>query len=300
MRSLIFIAKFLRFNEFIVAFLIMAVSTSLPELFVGVTSAFNKNPSLSFGTVIGSNIIDVTFIVGLSILLSRRAVKVTKPIIKRHSLFMVLIALLPVVLMALGNQLSRLDGVILVLLFLFFNWHTFRHRGEFKRVESDNVKKYQAVIQPLVFVFSLVGLFFSANYVVHYGSGLALSLGFPNILIGLIFISIGTSLPELVFELKAATSNHIDLAFGDVIGSVITNSSLVLGLTAIIYPIEVNFLFFLTSAVFMLIVCLIFATFMQGTRLSPIHGISLIMLYVLFVIIELSLKGVIPAQNIIS
>ncbi|MBI2565046.1 sodium:calcium antiporter [Candidatus Woesearchaeota archaeon] len=299
-RSMIFIASFLQFSEFVVAFVIMAVSTSLPELFVGISSALNKNPSLSFGNVIGANILDLTFIAGISILLSKSVIRVKKIVIKRDSLFMILVAFLPVLLMGFGNQLSRLDGVILITSFVIFNWHVLKHKKEFRHKEQNHFKKYSTLVFPLVFIVGIIGLFFSANYVVEYGTKLAINMGFPNILIGLIFISMGTTLPELAFELRAARSKHIELAFGDIIGSVVTNSLLVLGIASLIYPISVNFLFFLTSAIFMIVICLIFATFMQGTRLSAIHGIALITLYVLFIMIELSLKGVIPTTTVLG
>jgi len=106
------IAVFLKLSEFIIAFIIMAFATSIPELFVGISSAISKNPALSLGNVIGSNIVDLTFIIGIAVVLAR-GITINKEV-RKDSLYMFLIALIPIILMLIGNGLSRIDGVILV------------------------------------------------------------------------------------------------------------------------------------------------------------------------------------------
>ena len=295
-RSLLIIGNFLRFSEFVVAFLIMGISTSTPELFVGITSALNKNSSLSLGNIIGANILDLTLIAGLSILLSN-GIKVKKKVILRDSIFMIGVAMLPVILMGLGNKLSRIDGIILILSFLLFNWHVYHHKREFRHTQQNHISKISAISSPIIFIISLFALFVSAHFVVQYGTKIAIGLNLPNIMIGLFLVSLGTTLPELAFELRAVKSKHPELAFGDLIGSIVTNSSLILGLEAIINPITANFYVFLTSAVFMIIICFLFAAFVNGTKISVMQGVSLILLYVFFVILELSIRGIIPAQT---
>ena len=112
-------------------------------------------------------------------------------------------------------------------------------------------------------------------------------LNIPYILIGIFVISFGTTLPELMFETKAIMTKHQSMAMGAIIGSVITNATLVLGVTAVIMPIQVNSLVYLTSTLFMLFSAFIFLTFAEsGESISWKEGMSLLMLYVLFIIIE--------------
>lgn len=284
------IASFLRVSEFLVGFVIMAFSTSIPELFVGITAALEKNPALALGTVIGSNIVDLTLIIGIAIVLAR-GIDIKSKFMKRDAFYMFFIAALPMVLMLIGKRLSRMDGAILIAVFIGYTYFLIKERTRFRKAVEDGVKRKEIILSVFLFCISLVALFFSAEFVVKYATILAVELFLPSIIIGLFLIAIGTSLPELIFETRAVLTNHPDMALGNIIGSVVANSTLVLGVTAMIYPITANFLLFFSSAVFMIIICFLFATFVEsGKRLYWKEGVSLIMLYVFFIIIEFYIK----------
>lgn len=289
-RSLILIARFLRLSEFIAAFIIMAFSTSLPELFVGISSALQKTPALSLGNVIGSNIADVALVGGI-ILLIARTIKIENKTTVNESMWAVLIAILPLVLMLLGNQLSRIDGALLVIVFLVYSWNLAKQTKKYSAELENHVNRWLVVGSVFVFIFGLVLLFFSSGYVVEYGKLLALDLLLPPIFVGLFFVAIGTSMPELVFETRSILTGHKDFALGDLLGSIVCNSTLVLGVTALIYPIQADFFLFLTSAIFMVVMIVLFAAFIETRKLSWKAGIGFLLLYLLFIIVELSLKG---------
>ena len=289
-KLLIRISSYLKLSEFVVAFIIMAFSTSIPELFVGINSAVSGNPALSLGNVIGSNIADLTLVIGIAALLGR-GIKVKNPFIKKDSLFMFLIALAPIALMIFDHTLSRIDGAILILIFIIYILYLVKERREFKKEFNENGKKH-FVINIVLFVFCLSILFFSAHFVVRYATQLAIELTLPSILIGLFFVAIGTSLPELVFETRAVLAKKGDLAVGDAMGSVVCNSTLILGVTAIISPITNSFILFLTSAIFMAIVIFLFMIFIRSKKgLSIIESVTLIILYILFILFELYFKS---------
>ncbi|MEM3126952.1 MAG: hypothetical protein QW331_02700, partial [Candidatus Woesearchaeota archaeon] len=235
-RSLVKIAAFLRVTEFVVGFIIMAVSTSLPELFVGINAALANNSALSLGNVIGSNIADVTLVAGIMILVAKK-VKVKNIYIKRDAIAMILIAILPFILMVFGNELSRVDGTILMGTFFTYGYYILRERKKFHDGSDNGVSKQQIVFFSLLFMFCVWLLFRSSEQVVFYATQLSISLVLPPIFIGLFLVALGTSLPELVFEVTAAKTGYADAALGDIIGSVVANSALVLGVTAIISPI---------------------------------------------------------------
>ena len=290
-RSLSGIASFLKMNEFIVAYIIMAFSTSLPELMVGILSGIQKSNSLALGTVIGSNIADITLILGIVTLVGK-GIQAKEKYIIENSRYMIVIAIIPFILMIIGREISRWDGLVLIILYIIYMYQLVKRKGN-KHKLKNTITKIQSIGYTLLFVLSMFLLFKSAEYVVFYGQELAAELLLPPILIGLFFVAIGTSLPELAFESRAVQKGHSEMALGDCIGSVVANSTLVLGVSAIINPITAAFNLFLISGIFMIFSLFLFWTFLEsGYKLSAKEGIVLIFLYLLFVIIELTLKGV--------
>ncbi len=288
-KLIIRIASYLRLSEFVVAFIIMAFSTSIPELFVGINSAISKNPVLSLGNVIGSNIADLTIIIGIAALLGK-GIKVKNPFIKKDSLLMFLIALVPILLIIFDKTLSRIDGIILISIFMIYMWYLARVRKEIKKEVLKNNRKH-GILSIFLFVICLAFLFSSAHFVVKYATQLAIELALPAVIIGLFLVAIGTSLPELIFEMKAVLAKKGDLAIGDAMGSVVCNSTLVLGITAIISPITNTSLLFLSSAIFMVLVTLIFMMLMRQKKgLTIITSAGLIIFYILFVLFEFYIK----------
>jgi cation:H+ antiporter len=291
-KSLVKISFFLRLREFIAAFVIMGVSTTIPELFVGISAAMAKSSAIALGNVIGSNIADLALVGGIAVLLARN-ISCESRVIKKNTRLMFLIALVPMVLMLIGNTLSRIDGAVLLAVFLFYMWRKIKEGRAYTKEIKERVGRWEVVASVLIFISSVVILFISAEYVVIYGSALAIELFLPPIFIGIFFIALGTSLPELVFGITSVRSGHSEFMLGDLTGSVIANSTLILAVTSLIYPISANFLFFLSSAMFMIILCFLFMTFVESKeRLDWREGIALIMFYTLFLIVELNLRGV--------
>jgi len=292
-RNLTKIAEFLRMTEFVIGFIVMAVATSIPELFVGISGALQKKTGLVLGTIIGSNIVDLTLIAGISIVLVK-GFNIESEKTKVDSLYMVVLAALPIVLTLFGGALVWYDGLILIFAFFLYAFRLFRQRKVFRKELKEPLSHNEVIGAVFLFLFALVVLFISSHFLVHYANILAFELNVAPILIGLIVIAIGTSLPELVFQTRAVLSGHTEIALGDIIGAVVVNSTLVLGITALIFPITSDFVLFLTSGVFMIIVAFIFATFVEsGNRLYLKEGLALIMLYVFFIIIEFYIKIVV-------
>ena len=291
-KTLTKIAAFLKLSEFVVGFIIMAFATSIPELFVGITSAIAKNPALSLGNVIGANIINLTLVIGIAVLLGR-GIKIESRKTKTDALYMVFIAALPMVLMIIGGSLSRIDGIILLAAFALYARRILQQRKLFKKEVEDGIKRKEIISTTILFVFSLVLLFLSARFVVEYATVLSGDLALPPIIVGLFIISIGTTLPELTFGTRAVLAGHSEMALGNSIGSVIVNSTLVLGIASILCPITANILLFSVGAIFMVMIAFLFATFVEsGNKLYIKEGISLILLYIFFVIIEFYIKTI--------
>ncbi len=290
-RSLKKIAGFLHVSEFIVGFILMAFATSLPELFIGISSALNKNSALALGNVIGANILNLTLVMGILILIGR-GIKIKNKRTKADALYMVGLAALPLILMLIGGSISRFDGVILIVSFFVYSIILYMGRGSKSKEFSMIERRWEPVAYTALFIFGLALMFLSSHFVVKYASLLSIELNFPPIMIGLFLISVGTTLPELTFGVRAILSGNSEMALGDQIGSVIANATFILGVTAVIYPISANLVLFFTAGIFMIIVAFLFATFVEsGNKLYIKEGISLIMLYIFFLIIEFYVKG---------
>ncbi|MFH1501264.1 MAG: sodium:calcium antiporter [archaeon] len=290
-RSLTKMARFLRISEFTSAFIIMAVATSLPELFVGISSALQGNPALSLGNVVGANIIDLTIITGIFVLLGR-GIRIDTHKVGRDVYFMLLSIILVIVLFFIGRSLSRFDGLILVALFGFNLFRMLRKRKNYPAKFVDGrIKRWEIIFNTLLFVFALAVLFVSSHFATQYATLIAIDLDLPQIIVGLFLISIATTLPELVFGIEAIMMGHKSMVIGDQTGTVFTNICLVLGLAAIIHPITAEYFSFLVAGIFMFISAFMFTAFVQsGKRLDILEGLGLVMLYVAFAIIEFFVK----------
>ncbi|RLE38613.1 hypothetical protein DRJ17_03450 [Candidatus Woesearchaeota archaeon] len=289
------LAEYLKITEFAIGFILMAVATSVPELFVGITSGIAKNTALSLGNVIGSNIANLTVVAGIVILMMRKGINVETDKAEKDSVWMFLLTLVPMVLMLLGKQISRIDGAILVALFGIYMVKVVRRSRAFRKEykeERELRRRKWVVIYSMLFILCFIILYYSSKYIVYFATELSFDLNLKPIVIGLFLIAIGTSLPELVFSSRAAITGHSEMAISNLIGSVIMNSTLVLGVTALIYPISSDFFLFLSSGIFMLIICLLFAVFVEkGKKLKWKEGVVLVLLYAFFLIMELFIKN---------
>lgn len=290
-KSLEKIAKFLRISEFSAAFIIIAIASSIPELFVGISSATIGNPGLSLGNLIGASIIDLTLVTGIIIIINKE-IKIKTKKIGNDVYFMLITILSMIILFMIGNSLSRIDGAILIGLFLIHSFKLLKKRKRYKKVRiQDGKGTISRFSYLLIFLLALVGLMLSSNLVVKSASNLATDLNIPYFMIGLFLLSIATTLPELVFGISATSLKHKDMALGNQIGAVVVHFTLILGLVALIHPITTESASFLISSIFMFISAFIFVTFLKtGSKLEKIEGISLILIYILFITIEFFVK----------
>ncbi len=292
------IAYFFRLTEFTVGFIIVSLATSIPDLFVGIMSALYGIPELSVGNVIGSAIVKLTLIAGITIILAK-SIRLDSSIIKKDILYMLVISIIPVILILdqkifkkIGlftgsvEGLSRFDGVILLLVFFIYVFKIISQESKSTGHISIHSRK-EGIKQVFLFLASAVVLLLSANFVVEFAKLLAIDMNLSTLLFGLFIVSLGTSLPELSFGAKAALSGHKGMAIGNIVGSVIANFTLTLGITAIISPITINSLVYFTGTLFMIFSAFIFFTFASsGNKLTWREGMTLIMLYVLFIVIQ--------------
>ncbi len=292
LNSLRTIAKFLKLSEFITGFILLGIGTSLPELFVGISSAIKKTPSISLGNIIGANILDLTLVIGIPILVSRGLKSGHKQIIK-DSYLMVLMVTLPLLLMIIGKEISRIDGIILIVAFSLYIIRLYKQQKLFTKKVKSVLNRKEVALSFVIFFVSLLLIFKSADFAIQYAKLLAIDFFLPPIIIGIFLLSFGTTLPELITGTRAVLNKGKDLAIGNIIGTVVTNSTLIIGIVAIIAPIQANALYFYSASLFMIVFAFLFATFLSsGKELDWKEGLALILMYILFLFVELNLENI--------
>jgi len=293
-KCLVAISRYLRISEYVLAFILMALATSLPEFFVGINSALAKAPVLSLGNIIGSNIVNLSLILGVVVIFAK-GIKIESKIAKRDAWIVFFISILPLLLLV-DKNLSQADGGILLIVFIWYLRHILKAKEAFRKRMDHIVRTIerfrQFVKDLLIFVVAIAILLISSWSVVKTATLIAEGLELPLVLIGLILVAVGTSLPELVFGIKAVITKHEGMNLGNLIGSTVMNSTLILGITALIYPIRIeNFNIILTGSLFMIFIVLIVNFFIATKeKISWKEGVVLIGLYVAFLIIEFLLK----------
>jgi len=280
-RQVVEIADILRVPAFLISLVLVAFSTSIPELFVGITSAAQGVPAFSLGDIFGSNIVNLTFIAGLVILLGKKEITLAEHIGHRHLAATFAIASMPVLLLIDGT-LSRFDGIFLLTLYaLYVGFIIYTRRNKNK----ENKKFKEGLLKSIALFFvGALCLIGASEIIIRLASSLSTDLRVAPFVIGVFAIAFSTSLPELTYGIRVALARHPELSLADVVGSSAVNATGILGLVATIHPIVPTVLTAaLMTGVFGVAVFFIFYLAIGRQKTSYTHGAILLILYLLFV-----------------
>lgn len=282
LNSLKELTRELHVKAFATSAIILAVATSLPELFVGVTSAVKGDSSIAFGNLVGANTLNISVVVGISILLAGKIFSGGK-VIHKEMLFAGLAGVLPAILFTDG-QLGRIDGLALLSIYLINVRVLFRDK--FIEVGKHHLsKKTKKTLIHLVVGLGL--LILSSNFVVKSAEELASLLDVSTFLIGTIILSLGTTLPELVVSIESLKRSSSQVFFGNILGSLIINSTLILGIVAVIHPIGLRGSEqYLLSTLLFLFTYIIFWIFAHSKeKIEKWEALILILIYIVDAVI---------------
>jgi len=290
------IARFLDWREFVVAFFVMAFAASLPNLFIGITSAFKGIPQLFFGDVAGNNLVAMTLAVALAVLFAKGGISAESRTIQTTSIFTIAAAILPLVLILDGN-LSRIDGSLLIFFFLFYCSWLFSKKERFTKIYNEHkiqiVKEFKVFIKDLgKIILGIILLIVSAQGIVASSQFFAQNFAIPIILIGVLITGLGSALPEIYFAIASARKGETWMILGDLMGAVIIPATLVLGIVALICPIEISdFSPFAIARFFLIIAAVFFLFFVQtGRKITRKEALFLLGIYITFVLVEILTK----------
>ena len=229
------VARNFKISKIVIGITIVAFGTSAPELAVSIKALMSNNGDMVLGNVIGSNIINILLIVGISCLFGKirvknNTIKKELPIVILMSILLITVFLDNIFDKSVSNFVSRSDGVVLLLFFSIFIYYLFsiiRNKKEADTEDEPSLNLKNAIIFS---VLGLAGIIVGSNYVVESASRIASIIGVSDRMVALTVIALGTSLPELVTSIISVKKNEQDLLVGNIIGSNIFNIGLVLAL----------------------------------------------------------------------
>ena len=264
---------------------IVAFGTSAPEAAVSISSSIQGSNALAVSNVIGSNIFNILEIIGVCALL--KELKLGENVLNKDMPFLLIVSLLVVGFILLSWDLTRIEGIVLLILIIGYTAHLVYTSKKSKGADFVEKPKFGIGRSIVYVVVGLAAIILGAQLVVNSSSYIAMACGMSETLVGLTIVAIGTSLPELVTSLTALKRDENQLVIGNVIGSNIFNILFVLGLSSTITPIPVNsnMIVDLGLMIIVTILCLIFGkTQSKFDRKEGIILLGLFILYMAFVI----------------
>ena len=246
------VAKKVGVSELTIGLTIVALGTSAPEIFVGISSVLNNSESIAMGAVVGSNISNIALIFGVSCIGMSFLPKKT-PIIQLMP-FLVSAGVLGYVLIDLN--VSMLDGILLLIAFFYFLYVINANKNTQTYVDADQNKNNFVTL--IYLTVGLIALILGSRYAVIYAEKIALSLNISELIIGLTIIAIGTSLPELAATISAVLKKKTDMVVGNVIGSNVLNITLVVPIIGFFSNVQLDQVLLSRDYLIMIIATILF------------------------------------------
>ncbi|MEA4873966.1 calcium/sodium antiporter [Anaerorhabdus sp.] len=272
------IASLLKIPSVVVGLTIVAFGTSAPEAAVSITAALNHSNAIAISNVIGSNIFNLIVVLGMTAIIT--IIPVPRSIMRKEFPFLIAVSFLMALFIFTGNSLTRLEGIIfLILIIAYVVWLI---KDSLSKRASIEVEKpmFSLPMSLVLIVIGIFGIIFGGDLVVNNAKAIALTLGLSEKLVGLTIVSIGTSLPELVTSLVAAKKGNVDIAVGNVVGSNIFNILFILGLSATITPIPVEFALMFDLVIMLIATLLCFFVAKRNGKLGKKEGIIFLLLFI--------------------
>lgn len=265
--------------QLVIGLTIVAMGTSAPEAAVSITAAMSGNAGITIGNVIGSNILNVLLILGITAVII--SVPVQHSTIKWEIPFMLVVTVVLAVLGMSDGSISRLEGVILWALFIVYLLYLLRMAKNNGNDEEEE-KHLPLWKQLLMLVIGIAGIVWGSDLTVDNATVIAEALGMDDRLIGLTIVAFGTSLPELVTSVTAARKGKADIAIGNIVGSNVFNILFVVGTTALITPVVFKAGFLIDSAVALAAGLILWFGVMKDHRLKRPVGILMLAAYAVY------------------
>ena len=269
------IARKFGIPQLVIGLTIVAMGTSAPEAAVSVTAALKNNAGITIGNVVGSNILNILIILGVSSIIT--ALSIQSSTIKYEIPYMMGITLVLLFMGFTGGIVTRLEGSILWILFIVYLLYLYRlaQNGKEEKIEEEK-SPMMLVISAIVGGFTIV---WGSSITVDSATEIAKMIGLSERFIGLTIVALGTSLPELVTSVTAARKGNADIAIGNIVGSNIFNILFVVGTSALITPVPFEKNFLIDTTISALIGVLLWISVFRSKKLTRLWGIVMLVCY---------------------
>lgn len=269
------IARKLGIPQLVVGLTIVAMGTSAPEAAVSITAALKKNADIAVGNVVGSNILNILIILGLTAVIT--SVAIQKSTLMIEIPYMIFVTIVLIVMGMTGESISRVEGIILWVLFIIYLVYLFFLAQNGKEEDTEVEKStWKLLISAIV---GGVVVVLGSNVTVDSATEIAKILGMSERFIGLTIVALGTSLPELVTSVTAARKGNADIAIGNIVGSNIFNILFVLGTSALITPVPYEASFLVDGIIAVAAGVLLWISVFRKMELRRFWGIIMLLCY---------------------
>jgi len=276
------IALKFKIPEFIIGATLIALGTSLPEMAASIAASMNGKPDIAIANVIGSNILNITLVLATVFIISKK-INPARDFFAKDSTW-ALVPVLVFILMIIDGMISRFDATLLLLLmgaYLLFLLQDAKNIPEEDMEDLDESVFSWVKVIPILFV-GIILVIVGAHFTVESASEIARDFGISEWVIGIIMVSLGTSLPELVVSVSAAAKGKVDMAIGNIIGSNMANTTIVLGAAALTNPMAIDASAYLFDIATMIVATLLLVFITANKLYNKSAGISLIIVLGLF------------------
>lgn len=273
--------------EIVVGLTIVAMGTSAPEAAISITAALNNGAAISIGNVIGSNIMNIALILGLTSIIATLPIK--ENTLKIEIPFVVIITVILCMMGYFFHEINRLAALLLIILFIAFlsylYWLSKKGVDSVEEVEELSEKDTYLRLLALI-VIGAVMIVVGSNLTVDAAKAIAKIFGISDRIIGLTIVAFGTSLPELVTSVTAARKGKTDIAIGNIVGSNIFNILFVLGISGLVSPSPIFFdsAFLIDGVIAIVAAVLLFVLSYSKKSLNRIGGIILLAGYIIYIV----------------
>ena len=274
------IAKKLGIPQLIIGLTIVAMGTSMPEAAVSITAAINKNAGITIGNVVGSNILNIFIILGITAVITNVAIQ--KSTLLYEIPFMTVITIILLIFGITGSEVTFIEGVIFWILFLIYLGYLFVMAKKGNDQEEAEAKDNPVWKCMLLMVIGGILVVKGSDFAVSGATEIARYFGMSERFIGLTIVALGTSLPELVTSVTAARRGNTGIAIGNIVGSNIFNILFVVGSVSLICPIPFESHFFVDVLVSLGAGLFLWISTIKNQELRRIHGFLMLVFYGLY------------------
>jgi cation:H+ antiporter len=285
------IGRRINLSPLVIGFTIVALGTSLPELLINIFASVRGQSELAITNVLGSNIMNTLFIIGVSALLfplvpGRRSMFTLVPISLLSAAMLMLFANTHLFASANTPAIDRIEGIIFLLFIVLYLLYSYFFSRSESELVPDSISIYSPLRSILMILTGVLGLYYGGSWVVDGAVVIAANFGMSDALVGITIIAVATSLPELVTSVIAALKKNSGIALGNALGSNIFNVFLVLGISAIIRPLPFKSMLNIDLWV-MLLANLVVALFViagKGNKINRTEGALMMLIYLTYIL----------------